>query len=47
MGYALKETAYGFGWLGSAGSDSFRAQFVAVTQSPQFSDAGHGNIVGW
>ena len=29
-----KESAYGFGWVGGAGPDSFLAQFVAVTQSP-------------
>jgi hypothetical protein len=29
-----KEAAYGFGWVGGAGPDSFLAQFVAVTQSP-------------
>jgi len=29
-----KQAAYGVAWFGGAGTDSFLAQFVAVTQSP-------------
>ncbi len=29
-----KQAAYCVGWFGGAGTDSFLAQFVAVTQSP-------------
>ena len=41
--YVCSLTTYGFGGVGGAGTDSFLAQFVAVTQSPT-SWAGAGTL---